>query len=102
MPLVSRPWVPKEITEAINLAIKFPYITEYYEGTFCDGWIKKNGRNGRCTKVAYWHYKAGSTKKPHAKSGYFCWYHLITKGIQATKYDIDRAHRAQLKVEKES
>lgn len=93
--------VPTKYRAVIDLAEQFPFV-DLHRSTWCDGWTTqdKDGTKVRrkCQRRAYWKYKAGKTKKPHAKSGIYCWYHLLNDGITGTKYDRDRARRAEKKV----
>jgi hypothetical protein len=93
--------VPTQLREVIDLVEQFPYI-EVVGGTWCDGWTTRDmdGTKVRrkCTKKAFWKYKKGTTKKPHAKSGFYCWYHLLNDGIKGTKWDESRARRAELRL----
>jgi hypothetical protein len=90
-------YVPEARKEIMLVAQQFSYITPA-KSRWCRGW--SNGRP--CVRPAGWHYAAGSTKKPHAKSGDYCFWHLITKGIQGTRYDIARADRAEAKLKEQA
>lgn len=80
---------------------QMPFVQRLDKSTWCDGWIQSNGRHSKCQKPAMWKYKAGTTKKPHAKTGRYCWGHLITKGLRGTKWDEARSERYYDKILKE-
>lgn len=90
--------IPKEMPVA-ELVMQFPYVKVLNHYGFCDAWITFNGRPAKCGNAARYEYKAGKTKKPHAKSGRYCWSHLILRGLRATKYDEARAERAFAKLQ---
>lgn len=92
---------PREMRVA-ELIVQFPFVKVLPSYGFCDAWVRVNERNQKCQNAARYQYKAGSTKKPHAKSGRFCWSHLINKCLRGTKYDEARAERAFAKLQGDS
>ena len=86
--------VPRETDLNISTVTKLPYITTGKFG-ICRGWTMHKP----CGRPANYHYRAGSTKKAHAMSGSWCWYHLFMEGIWYRLYDYQRAERAYKKIQ---
>jgi hypothetical protein len=79
----------REVREIID---RLPYVFSLDHPTWCDGWVKENDKRKKCTNMASWNFRKGSSKgKGVHKSGYFCTYHLV----QVLKYSIYEKARVQ-------
>ncbi len=75
-----------------NLAASLPWITRLKKARQCQGFVGSR-RKSDCQKDAYWKYKF--SKKGYLfgtgpDAMYFCWSHLISRGLYSNPHEYQR------------